>query len=94
MFSQLKLIEMFKDGVTTGVSTGGMNLKICGDKLIHFDTVIAERYKEKFILNNSRYSLVTGTLQKKIKKIIGEENLIMVTKIERDYNGSLVPFIK
>lgn len=71
MFSQIKLIELFRDGASIGVSTGGGNLKIYGDKLIHFDTVIAERYKGKFILNNSRYSLVTGTLQKKIKQIIG-----------------------
>ena len=88
------IIELFRDGATEGESTGGGNLKIKGDQLVHFFTVIAERYNDKFILNNSRYSMVTGTLQKKIKNIIGEENIITVTKIERDYQGRLSDFIK
>lgn len=92
--NQLQLIELFKNGATEGVSCGGGNLKIQGDKLIHFFTVIAERYEDKFILNMSRYSVVTGTLQKKIKEVIGEENLIIVTRIEKDYQGSLAKFLK
>lgn len=94
MMSQLKLIELFKNGATEGSSSGGGNLKICGDQLIHFSTVIAERCENKFIVNMSRYSMVTGTLQKKIKNIIGEDNIIIVTRIERDYQGSLKDFIK
>ena len=48
--TQIMLIQEFLDGATEGVSDGGHNLKIKGDKLIHFSTVIAERHKNKIIL--------------------------------------------
>lgn len=92
--TQIMLIQEFLDGATEGVSDGGHNLKIKGDKLIHFSTVIAERHKNKIILNVTRYSIQTGRIQKRIKESVDESNLIVVKQIPADYHGSLVEKIE
>ena len=65
-------------GATEGRSGAGGNLIIKGDRLIHYQTTITERYGEKIILNYTRYSLVTGNIQKAIKELVPEEKIITV----------------
>lgn len=84
----------FVDGKTEGTSSGQGNLKIKGDVLIHYKTPILERCDDKYILNYSRYSIVTGRLQKQIKELISEDMLIQITKVPEGYKGSLQDFIK
>ena len=89
-----EVITQFVNGATEGQSSGQGNLKIKGDILIHYFTPILERYKAGYILNFSRYSIVTGRLQKQIKEIIPEEQIIQVTKVPEGYKGSLKDFVK
>ena len=56
-----------------------------GDQLIHDQTVIAERYGDKIILNYSRYSLVTGKIQKAIKEKVPEDKLVLIGKVPINY---------
>lgn len=89
-----QVIELFINGEREGSSAGQGNLRISGDKLIHYFTPILERYSDKYILNYSRYSIVTGRLQKQIKELIPEENIIQITKVPEGYKGSLRDFLK
>ena len=82
--------QSFLDGATEGASSGQGNLKIKGNVLIHYYTPILERYGEKYILNYSRYSIVTGRLQKQIKEMLPEEQIIQITKVPEGYKGSLL----
>lgn len=66
--TQEQVIEDFLVGATEGVSGGSGNLKIKDNQLIHYQTVIAERYENKVILNHTRYSIVTGRIQRKSRK--------------------------
>ncbi len=88
------VIKMFIEGEVEGSSSGQGNLKIKGNVLIHYFTPILERYNGKFILNNSRYSIVTGRLQKKIKEIIPKDKIIIVLKVPEGYKESLSNFIE
>lgn len=45
--TQEQLIDEFLNGATEGVCGGSGNLKIKGDKLVHYQTAIAERYDER-----------------------------------------------
>ena len=87
--TQIQVVQDFLDGATEGRSGSGGNLIIKGDQLIHYQTVIAERYGDKIILNYSRYSLVTGKIQKAIKEKVPEDNLIMIGKVPINYALSL-----
>ena len=69
-------------------------MRISGDVLIHYFTPILERYKDKYILNFTRYSIVTGRVQKQIKELLGEERIIQITKVPEGYKGSLKDFVK
>lgn len=89
-----QVIELFIDGAKEGVSAGQGNLKIKGDVLVHYLTPILERYGEKYILNYSRYSIVTGKLQKQIKELVPEDKIIQITKVPEGYKGSLKDFLK
>lgn len=88
-----ELIEKFVSGEKEGTSSGQGNLKIKGNRLVHYYTPILERFGGKYILNNTRYSLVTGRLQKQIREVISEEKLVIVIKVPEGYRGSLVDFI-
>ena len=88
-----QVLEAFISGATEGVSAGQGNLRIKGDVLIHYTTPILERYNGKYILNYTRYSIVTGKLQKQIKELISEEKIIQITKVPEGYKSSLVDFI-
>ena len=92
--NQSQLVKEFYNGATSGASSGGANLKIDNDKLIHYEKVILQRYRDKFILNMSRYSVITGRIQKYIQELIPKEELIIVTKVEMGYEGDLSIYIK
>lgn len=62
--------------------------------MIHYNTPIAERYGDMFILNTTRYSLQTGQLQKKIKDTIPEEKRIDVKRVPSDTTVSLKEYIE
>lgn len=93
-FSQL--IRSFMDGMKetdeNSVSSTG-TLKIKGDQLIHYYTPIAERWNGKIIVNTSRYSLVTGRLQKQLKELIPPEQYVPVRGVREAYKGSLSDFV-
>lgn len=89
-----QVIEAFIAGAKEGKSSGQGNLQIKGDVLIHYATPILERYDEKYILNFTRYSIVTGRLQKQIQELIPESHIVMVKKVQEGYKGSLKDFIK
>lgn len=88
-----EIIEKFISGEKEGTSAGQGNLKIKGNLLIHYYTPILERFEGKYILNNTRYSFITGRLQKQIREAIPEEKLIIVIKVPKGHQGSLVDFI-
>ncbi|MCR5227303.1 MAG: hypothetical protein K6E27_08840 [Eubacterium sp.] len=94
MANFIDVINSFVNGATEGISSGQGNLKIKGDVLIHYATPILERFEGKYILNFTRYSIVTGRLQKQIKEIIDDGVIIQVTKVPEGYKGSLKDFIK
>ena len=89
-----QVIELFISGTTEGVSAGQGNLRIKGNILFHYSTPILERYKNKYILNFSRYSIVTGRLQKQIKELISEDSIIQITRVPEGYKGSLTDFLE
>ncbi len=90
--TQEQLIDEFLNGATEGVCGGSGNLKIKEDKLIHYQTAIAQRYGEKVIINVTRYSLVTGRLQKMLNQKVEEEKQIVARRVKEGHNGSLIEF--
>ena len=92
MITQKELLRQFiEEGITSGDAGNG---HVKGNQFIHFETPILERYGKKYLSNQSRYSEVTGLLQKKMIALIGEENLVRVSKVEVGYKGSLKDYIK
>lgn len=94
---QLQLIEKFINGEEEGYTGTDLNpgtLKIIRDQLIHYDTVILERYNDVFILNTTRYSLQTGKVQKKIKERIDAFNRLHVEQVPINTTQSLQTFLK
>jgi len=87
--TQIQIAQEFIDGSTEGRCGGGGNLVIKGNQLIHYQTVIAERFGEKIILNYTRYSMVTGKIQKFLKESIDEKRLIIIGKVPINYANSL-----
>jgi len=89
-----QVIEAFISGIKEGKSSGQGNLIIRGDILVHYTTPILERYEDKYISNYTRYSIVTGRLQKQIIELIGDSSIKKVTKVPEGYKGSLKDFLK
>lgn len=97
VITQLQLIEKFINGEEEGYTGTDLNpgtLKIIRDQLIHYDTVILERYNDVFILNTTRYSLQTGKVQKKIKERIDTFNRLHVEQVPINTTQSLQTFLK
>lgn len=86
-----QLVNEFIAGASAGTTGGGANLKIVGNQLIHYGTPIAERSNEKFIVNITRYSFVTGRLQKILKESIPSDLYVEVRGIPLGHKG---PFIQ
>ena len=89
----MDVLGAFIEGKTEGVSSGQGNLRIKGNILYHYSTPILERLDDKFILNVTRYSLVTGKLQKQIKESLSENQIIIVKKVAEGYKGSLQDYL-
>ena len=90
-----EMITAFIPGATegyTGSKNNPGNLKIAGDRLIHYDTTIMERTSNGFILNLTHYSIQTGRLQKMIKGTVPESDYVAVYRVPRDYKGSMIEF--
>ena len=88
-----ELIQALLDGATEGVSAT-KTLRIVEDQLIHYNTPIAERFKDKILVNISRYSLATGQLQKQIRSMVPEEQQVIVRGVPIDYKGTLRDFVE
>lgn len=88
-----ELIQALLDGATEGISAT-KTLRIVGDQLIHYNTPIAERLDGMVLINNSRYSLATGQLQKLIRSMVPEEQQMIVKRVPVDYKGSLRDFVE
>lgn len=84
-----QLILSFINGATEGATSGQGNLKIKGSRLIHFHTTILERNNDNFIINMTRYSEVTGRVQKMIHELVPENKKKIITKVEKNYDGLL-----
>lgn len=93
-----QLIDQFLDGAEDGY-TGSKsipgNLKIKGDYLIHYYTVIAQRREgAEMIVNLSQYSIQTGSVQKKLKEALAGQNYVVVKRVPKDYCGDLSIYLK
>lgn len=99
IMNTIQLLEYFisePDEVPTDQRPHGANTHLIGNQLLHYDTPIVEKAKDGYILNLSRYSEVTGLLQKRIKAYFVEHSVPYKTvlKVERDYKGSLKDYLK
>lgn len=89
--TQQQLIDKFLECDKEGVSG---NLKIEGNKLIHYNTIISERFNDKIILNVTRYSLVTGRIQKILKESADESKLVFVRRVPEGCRDTLTKFLE
>ena len=87
-----QIIERLLAGETEGLSATE-TLKIDGNRLIHFKTTIAERWKDKIIINLTPYSLPSVQLQKQICNIVPKDKQIVVRSVPLDHGGSLLEFV-
>lgn len=89
--SQSDLIKQFvQENLQEGNAGNG---HVRNNQYFHFWTPIMERYGNKIIFNQTRYSLVTGRLQKQMKELIPADKIIVVSKVPEGYKGSLVDFL-
>ncbi|MBP3707592.1 MAG: hypothetical protein J6J36_03150 [Clostridia bacterium] len=66
------LIRKFGNGATSGKCG---NLKINGNNLINYSTIIAKRVENGIMLNNRKYSRTTSVIQNTIRNecnVVGE----------------------
>lgn len=68
-----ELLTAFVNGAEHG---RGSNLIIVGNKLINYNTVIAERKGNKITLNSSRYSRTTSVNQNMLRQLIPSDMLV------------------
>lgn len=66
-----QVIQEFVNGATKGVNST-KKLRIEGDELINYSTVIAIRKGNKIYLNNNHYSMTTTAHQNRIRKFAYE----------------------
>ena len=93
--AQITQIELLRQFLEEGLEEGDAgNGHVRNDQYIHYWTPILERYGDKYILNQTRYSIITGQIQKRMKNAIPSEKLIVVGRVPENYNGSLKDFIK
>ena len=90
--TQIELLMRFLDEDLQEGDAGNGHVR--NNQYIHYETPILERCGDKYILNQTRYSIITGQIQKRMKAAIPEEKLIFVSKVEQGYSGSLKDFIK
>ena len=89
--SQTDLIKQFiQENLQEGNAGNG---HVRNNQYLHFWTPIMERYGKMIIFNQTRYSLVTGRLQKQMKELIPADKIIVVSKVPENYKGSLADFL-
>lgn len=70
------------------------NVSIKDGIFYHYWTPMIERYDGKYIVNVSKYSDVTRFLQRKIKSIIPQDQIIEIKGVPEGYKGRLKDFLK
>lgn len=70
-----------KKGSAGGCAYGIRNLRIEGDRLYNYHTIIALRTEDGVILNNHRYSVSTSRIQNYIRNICD-----VIKEVDGDYN--------
>lgn len=91
--TQAQLVKEFIKGVSEGNNDGKHNLVIRDGKLMHYYTLLGQHYDGKIIVNLTRYSLVTGRIQKMLKEQIPEERLIIAKRVPEGTKDSLIDYI-
>ena len=92
---QITQIELLRQFLGENLQDGNAgNGHVKNNQYIHFWTPILERFGDKYILNQTRYSLVTGRIQKRIQETIPFEKIIFVKRVPENYKGSLSDFIE
>lgn len=93
--AQITQIELLRQFLEEDLKEGDAgNGHVRNDQYIHYWTPILERYGEKYIFNQTRYSVITGQIQKRMKNAIPSEKLIVVGRVPENYSGRLKDFIK
>lgn len=92
--TQKDIVHTFVNGATEGRCGGAGNLVISGNKLIHYQTIISERVDDKYIINMTRYSIVTGRIQKEIENSVPQNSRLIVTRVPEGYRGSLKEYLQ
>lgn len=91
LITQIELLRQFIEEDLQEGNAGNGHVR--NNQYIHFWTPLLERYGDKFILNQTRYSIVTGRIQKRMKESIPAKNLILISNVPENYKGSLKDFI-
>lgn len=94
MISFKDVINDYMNSAIEGQSSGPGNLKIKGNKLVHHQTPICEKFNGIYILNNTRYSLTTGRLQKQLRNMLPKEKVKIVLGVNQGYEGSLADYLE
>lgn len=63
-----KVIEMFVNREGINATNHSESLRIVGDKLFNYNTVIAQYHDDKLYINETKYSVTTTKLVNKVKK--------------------------
>ena len=92
-----ELVDAFLLGETnlrTGTKKNPGPLRIMNDKMICFETVICERYQNKYIVNPKFYSRQTAIAQDILLARIPKDKQILTSGVPFTYWGSLEEYIE
>lgn len=92
----IELINAFLLGETdmrTGTKKNPGPLRIMNDKVICFETVICERYGDKYIVNPNFYSRQTAIAQNILLEQIPKDKQVLTSRVPFTYWDSLVRYI-
>ena len=93
----LELVDAFLMGETnlrTWTKHKPGPLRIMNDKMICFETVICERYGDRYIVNPEFYSRQTEIAQNILFAKIPHEKIVIARGVPFIYWGSLVEYIR
>ena len=68
------------------------NVLSTGDKLFSYSTCIAQRHGSKIIVNVTRYTVTTSKMQKYLRCVLSNRDVIEVTNVPKE-TCNLVPYI-
>lgn len=88
-----QIVTAFYNGEIRAISNGGANLKIVDNQILHFNTVILERYGSDYVFNVTIYSKQTTFLQHKIRLLIPQNKLTFIDNVPKGYSRSLIELI-